>query len=185
MNHNPHRLILVAGNPGLETSAYRKHTTALLRRYFRLSLSAGRVASPLAKPEPRARVSSYRTTTFEDAMIFVHDMERCLQKLEAWALESIAAYALLELPREQAAATLNLSVAQADRRYATAVDRLSDVLLQAGIMSRNFDDPENDDCLPAARRFCRSAEPRIADQPVPRKPTASHKVPCTGLRILH
>ena len=166
-----HRLILVASSTP-QTSVYRKHTTALLRRYFRLSLSAGRLASPLAAPEPRARVSSYRLTTFEDAMIFVHDMERCLQKLEAWALESIAAYALLELPREQAAAALNLSVAQADRRYATALDRLSGILLQAGVMSRNFDDPEADECA-HNRRSCRKAETTDIAQQVPRKPVAS------------
>jgi len=184
MNSNPRKLFLVASSSTPETSLYRKHTTALLRRYFRLSLSAGRVASPLASPEPRARVSSYRTTTFEDAMIFVHDMERCLQKLEAWALESIAAYALLELPREQAAAALNLSVAQADRRYATSLDRLSDVLLHAGVMARNFDDTESDDCFHGTRRSCRTAEPRDPDQFTPRKPAASHNAASTGLRIL-
>jgi hypothetical protein len=184
MNSNPHRLSLVAGDSAPETSAYRKHTTALLRRYFRLSLSAGRVASPLAAPEPRARVSSYRTVTFEDAMIFVHDMERCLQKLEAWALESIAAYALLELPREQAAAALNLSVAQADRRYVTALDRLSWVLLQAGVMAPNFNDPDCDDYVHHTRRSCRSIDARNLDSSAPRKPAVSHNAACIGLRNL-
>jgi hypothetical protein len=183
MNSNPRRLILVAGTSTPAACVYRKHTTALLRRYFRISLSAGRIASPLAVPEPRARVSSYRTTTFEDAMIFVHDMERCLQKLEAWALESIAAYTLLELPREQAAAALNISVAQADRRYATALDHLSEVLLQAGVMARNFDDPD-EDCTHTMHRNCRTTELRNPDQCAPRKPASSHKSTSTVLHIL-
>ncbi|HUO59763.1 MAG TPA: hypothetical protein VMU24_03780 [Candidatus Acidoferrales bacterium] len=177
------RLTLVASSTP-QMWAYRKHTVALLRRYFRLSLTAGRTGSPLAAPEPRARVSSYRFTTFEDAMIFVHDMERCLHELEAWALESIAAYALLELPREQAAATLNLSVAQADRRYATALDRLSSVLLRAGLMSRTFDDPEGDDCTPD-RRTCRTVDSAGVAQQVPRKPVESTHRSNTVWRISH
>jgi hypothetical protein len=117
-------------------------------------------------------------------MIFVHDMERCLQKLEAWALESIAAYALLELPREQAAAALNLSVAQADRRYAAALDRLSNVLLQAGVMAPNFDDPDSDDYVRHPHRTCRTLEARSPDHSAARKPAGSHSSTFTVLRIV-
>ena len=116
-------------------------------------------------------------------MIFVHDMERCLRKLDAWALESIAAYALLELPREQAAAALNLSVAQADRRYATALDRLSAVLLESGLMSRNFDDPESNECTHNGRT-CRTVDTADPAHSLPRKPVVSTHTSRTGLRIL-
>ena len=60
-----------------DLSAYHDRTIALLRRYFRMSLEIGRMPSVLGREVFRARVTSYRVQTFEDAVIFVHDVERC------------------------------------------------------------------------------------------------------------
>ena len=59
-------------------SAYRGRTTALLRRYFRMSLDVGRLPSVLGREFFRARVTSYHVHSFEDVVILVHDVERCL-----------------------------------------------------------------------------------------------------------
>ena len=60
---------------------YRDRTSAMLRRYFRYSIEVGRLPSLLGREFFRTRVTSYRVGTFEDAVIFVHDIERCLDQL--------------------------------------------------------------------------------------------------------
>src|SRR5438876_933901 len=63
--------------PESELWIYRDRTTAMLRRYFRLSVELGRLPSLLGREFFRARVTSYRMHSFEDAVIFVHDVENC------------------------------------------------------------------------------------------------------------
>jgi hypothetical protein len=58
---------------------YRERTVALLKRYLRLSVEVGRLPSLLGREFFRARVTSYRMASFEDAVIFVHDVEHCLE----------------------------------------------------------------------------------------------------------
>lgn len=71
---------------------YRAQTERMLRRYFRLSLDIGRLPSILGGEVFRGVVSSTRMHTFEDFVIFVHDMERCMEKLDPASLETIAAW---------------------------------------------------------------------------------------------
>ena len=61
-----------------ELCLYRQRTTALLRRYMQMALDTGRLPSLLGKELFRSKVSSYRMSTFEDAVIFVHDVDKCL-----------------------------------------------------------------------------------------------------------
>ena len=63
---------------------YRKKTTALLRRYMQWSLAAGRVPSLLGRELFRAKISAYTATTFEARVIFLHDVERCLGRLQSF-----------------------------------------------------------------------------------------------------
>jgi hypothetical protein len=60
---------------------YRDRTVALLRRYLRLSIEVGRTPSLLGREFFRSRVTSYGYSTFEDSVIFVHDVERSLEEL--------------------------------------------------------------------------------------------------------
>ncbi|HKU24448.1 MAG TPA: hypothetical protein VJQ54_03195, partial [Candidatus Sulfotelmatobacter sp.] len=60
---------------------YRGRTVGMLRRYMRYSIETGRLPSLLGREFFRAKVTSYTVVTFEDRVIFVHDMERCLEKL--------------------------------------------------------------------------------------------------------
>src|ERR1700688_3050553 len=60
---------------------YRERTIALLRRYLRISVEVGRLPSLLGRELFRSKVTSYRMSSFEDAVIFVHDVERALHQL--------------------------------------------------------------------------------------------------------
>src|SRR5579875_3817471 len=66
-----------------DVAMYRKYTEALLRRYQRLKLQAGRVPSRMDREMFRGRMSHYKVEGFDDAVIFCTDVERCLQRMNA------------------------------------------------------------------------------------------------------
>jgi predicted DNA-binding protein (UPF0251 family) len=123
----------------------------MLRRYFRLSLDLGRLPSILGGEVFRGVVSSSRMHTFEDFVIFVHDMERCMEKLDPASLETIAALVFLDQSQEEAAKSLGLSRRQVERRYSTALDRLSYRLLVAELMQPLPLTLEQPDCMVCLR----------------------------------
>ena len=135
-------LHLVSGGrprPPRETlPAYRPYTRALLRRYFRMAVDIGRLPSILGGLCFRARVSSYRLHTFEDAVIFVHDLERVFDRIPRPSMEIIAGVVLLEYSVPEAALRLGITVQRAERRYATALDSLSAALLEVGLLRPVF-----------------------------------------------
>ena len=67
--------------PDASLAFYRKHTESLLRRYLYASMQVGRAPSLLADSVGRGWVSSRPVRSFEDAVIFVLDVESCLSKL--------------------------------------------------------------------------------------------------------
>src|SRR5512146_1605697 len=89
-----------------EMCLYRVRTTALLRKYFSLSMELGRVPSLLGREFFRSRITSYRMQSFEDVVIFVHDVERCLEKLDQSSQMLIARIGLQEYSYEEAARLL-------------------------------------------------------------------------------
>jgi len=119
-----------------ELGLYRRRTVALLRRYLRLSIETGRIPSLLGREFFRTRVTSYHITTFEDVVIFVHDVERCLEQLDAFAQQIIARIVLQEYTQDQSARLLRCSRRQLARTYPEALDHLSDIFLAAGILKR-------------------------------------------------
>src|SRR3989442_5846323 len=60
---------------------YRDRTTGLLRRYRRISIEVGRLPSLLGRELFWTRVSSYHVTSFEEAGLFLRDVEYRLQQL--------------------------------------------------------------------------------------------------------
>jgi hypothetical protein len=69
--------------PPANLAFYRKHTDSLLRRYLYASTQVGRAPSILGDPVGRGWASSRPIRTFEDAVIFVLDIENCLSKLSS------------------------------------------------------------------------------------------------------
>jgi DNA-directed RNA polymerase specialized sigma24 family protein len=114
---------------------YRKKTAALLQRYMRWSLDAGRVPSLLGRELFRARMTAYTATTFEARVIFLHDVERCLDRLGSFDREIIARVVLQEHDNRQAARILHCTSRTIERRLAEVLDGLSEVFLKAQLIA--------------------------------------------------
>lgn len=121
--------------PRAELPAYRDRTLALLRRYFMLSIETGRLPSLLGREFFRAQCSSYRLVTFEDAVIFVHDIEHCLDRLGYFDRQILARIVLQGHSEGQTAWFLHTDRRTIERRYPEALDELSEVFLRVGMMS--------------------------------------------------
>jgi hypothetical protein len=119
-----------------ERKIYRARTTAMLRRYMRYSIETGRMPSILGREFFRAKVTSYTVVTFEDRVIFVHDMENCLAKLDEFSQQLIARHILQE--HDQAATGRLLGCAEKTVRtwVPVALDLLSEILLEVGLLER-------------------------------------------------
>jgi hypothetical protein len=120
--------------PQPEMAFYRKYTEAMLRRYLRMSMGAGRTPSLLGRELFRAKVTSYRVHSFEDVVIFCHDMETCLGKLPAADKELIKRIGLQEYSQMEVAGMLRMSQRAVSTRYNAALDRLTSSLLEAKLL---------------------------------------------------
>ena len=118
-----------------ELSAYHDRTIALLRRYFRMSLEIGRMPSVLGREVFRARVTSYRVHTFEDAVIFVHDVERCVERLEPFPRQLIARVILQDYSYEEAAKLLGCGERSVYRLLPLALDQLTELFFVSKLLS--------------------------------------------------
>ncbi len=128
-------------NPNLR--AYRRRTVSMLRRYLRYSLETGRVPSLLGGEYFRTGVTSYGVVTFEDRVIFVHDMESCLQRLGDFSLQLIARHTLQEHDLEATARLLQCNEKTIRRAIPAALDQLSEILLEVGLLEKMNSTEEN------------------------------------------
>lgn len=119
---------------GPEVAFYRKYTEGLLRRYMYRSMEIGKVPSLLGDFSFRGRSSSRRSYTFEDAVIFVHDVERCLKRLRPEEQEMVKRIGLQEYTLTEAAMITGISMRTAGRRYFEALDHLTRTFLRLGLM---------------------------------------------------
>jgi hypothetical protein len=117
-----------------DLAMYREYTIAILRRYFRMSIDLGKVPSILGSEFFRAKVSSYKMHTFEDVVVYVHDIERCLERLDAGSRWMIARVVFQEYSHDEVADLLSMSRRQIVRRYAVSLDRLTEILLQRELL---------------------------------------------------
>jgi hypothetical protein len=115
---------------------YRRKTRTILRRYMRWSLEAGRVPSVLGRELFRAKISAYSATTFEARVIFLHDVERCLDRLQEFDRQIIARVCLQEYDHEAAARILDCSRRTLLRRLPELIDELSEAFLKAELLDR-------------------------------------------------
>ncbi len=122
---------------------YRSRTVAMLRRYMRYSIETGRLPSLLGREFFRAKVTSYTVVTFEDRVIFVHDMETSLEKLDEFSRKVLARIVLQEYEHEDAAQLLGCTRMTVHRKLIEALDVLSGVLLEVGLLERLVPNREN------------------------------------------
>jgi DNA-directed RNA polymerase specialized sigma24 family protein len=119
-----------------ERRTYRGRTVAMLRRYMKYSIETGRLPSLLGREFFRTQVTSYSVVTFEDRVIFVHDMERCLERLDEFSRQLIARHILQEHDRHATARLLQCNEKTVRRLTPLALDQLSEILLDMGLMKR-------------------------------------------------
>ncbi|HTR24657.1 MAG TPA: sigma factor-like helix-turn-helix DNA-binding protein [Terriglobales bacterium] len=113
---------------------YRPRTLALLKRYGRTAVELGRLPSILGREFFRSRVTSRAVRSFEDVVVFVTDMERTLEGLEAGSRKVLAMYVLEEYTLSEMAVRLGCAERTAERLVHESVDRLSQALLSKGLM---------------------------------------------------
>jgi len=126
---------LKESDSGME-GIYRQYTILLLRRYFRLSVDMGRLPSVLGREFFRAKVTSYKMHTFEDAVVFVHDMERCVEKLTEEDKRLLAGIVLMDYSQSEIAKLLGISRGAIARRYHSMLDRLTGLLVETGVIDQ-------------------------------------------------
>lgn len=115
---------------------YRERTIALLRRYLRISIEVGRLPSLLGRELFRSKVTSYCMSSFEDGVIFVHDVEQALRHLNEFAQQLIATIVFQDFTQDEAAEVLHCTRRTVCREFPEAVDQISELFLEGGLLNR-------------------------------------------------
>jgi len=123
-----------APKPVIAYAFYRKHTENLLRRYLYASTQIGRSPNLLGESVGRGWVSSRRVRTFEDALIFVLDVERCLNRLLPIQRQVISRVILQEYTQAEAAVMLGVSTRTVSVKLPQALDCLTESLIEANLL---------------------------------------------------
>lgn len=117
-----------------ERRIYRGRTIRMLRRYMRYSIETGRLPSLLGCEFFRAKVTSYTVVTFEDRVIFVHDMEMCLKRLDEFSRQLLARHILQEHDQMATSKLLHCSERTVRTFVPIALDLLGEILLKVGLL---------------------------------------------------
>jgi AraC-like DNA-binding protein len=144
---------VVFGETEMDLWPYRTRTTALLRRYARASVEVGRLPSLLGREFFRSRVTSYTMRNFEDVVIFVADMEKAIEKLNALEKKMLAMNILEEYTVDEVARLLGYSSKTIRRLLPDALDQLSRILLAGGLL-------EELPCVGTGSESCQGGESR-------------------------
>ena len=123
-----------AAEPVVSLAFYRKHTESMLRRYLYASMQVGRAPSILGDPIARGWASSRPVRTFEDAVIFVLDVETSLNQLGSLDRQMLSRIVLQEYTQTEAATLLGMSVRTISYKFPQALDRLTEKLLESGLL---------------------------------------------------
>jgi len=88
---------------------------------------------------PRGRVSSYRLRTFEDGLIFVLDVEKCVKQLDQISRRVVGHVAIEDYTMMEAVTLTGQSLRSIARIYGEAMDRLTDLFLRSGLLGPNVE----------------------------------------------
>jgi predicted DNA-binding protein (UPF0251 family) len=99
-------------------------------------VEVGRLPSLLGREFFRSGVTSYRATTFEDTVIFVHDVARGLERLKEFESKLIARIVLQDYTQNETARLMGCGRRTVGRRFPEALDQLTEVFLEAGLLVR-------------------------------------------------
>ena len=113
---------------------YRSSCVAMLRRYFQMSIELGRLPMLLGREFFRSRSDTIRSAWFEDAVIYVHDIERCVAALNPFDQQVIARVIFQDYTQEDAARLLQCNERHLRRRLAVALEVLAQLFLDRKLM---------------------------------------------------
>lgn len=119
----------------------RACTVGLLHRFFRTSLLVGRMPSVIGREVFRSRTSHLPARAFEDSVLFVCDVERCLRQLEPLQRKLIALCVLEDRSEWEAARRLHCSQSDVSRRLGRALDLLHETFCRVGLLKRVAEHP--------------------------------------------
>lgn len=88
----------------------------------------------LDHPIARGWASSRPVRTFEDAVNFVLDIEKCIEKLPLIDRQLLSRIVLQEYTVGEASAMFGLSINSTATKLSVAVDRLTGILLKAKLL---------------------------------------------------
>lgn len=131
---------------------YRDRTVAILKRYARMSIEVGRLPSVLGRELFRGHVTGYQVGTFEDVVIFVHDVERCVAKLDAFSQQVVGKCIVLDYSQVEVARMMHVGLRTIQRELPDALDQLTLLFLRTGIMRERSSRPR------ARRKACQGGE---------------------------
>ncbi len=132
--HAAHAADTDARQAAPEMAFYRKYTEGMLRRYVKMSMEAGRAPSLLGKELFRGKVTNCVVNAFDDAVIFVHDVGRCLEMLDWGQQYLIRRIAMQEFTQAETAAITSIPLRTVHRRYAGALDVLTEIFLERKLL---------------------------------------------------
>jgi hypothetical protein len=142
---------------------YRERTVALLKRYLQSSIEIGRLPSLLGRELFRSKVTAYHMSSFEDGVIFVHDVEHVLDQLNDFAKQLISVIIFQDYTRDEAADVLHCGRRTVCREFSLALDRVSELFLAGGLLNRLPDPTCGNPCQEGKERCfslsdCKQAE---------------------------
>jgi len=121
-------------DPRPEMVCFRGQTLALVRHFFELSSQLGRLPSLLGREFFRARVSHHAVPSFEEQAVFVRDIDLCIGKLNAEQQEIVSLAGLYDFSQDEVAEMLHISRAAVHLWFVEALDALSEIFLEAGLL---------------------------------------------------
>ncbi len=127
------------GEAPLDLWPYRDRTVALLKKYARASVELGRLPSLLGRELFRARITSYSMMTFEDIVLFVHDVEAALHRLDRFHQRLVAMSILEEYTLTEVARLFPCPLRTVEREVPEALDSLSRIFLEGGLLKSDGD----------------------------------------------
>jgi len=145
---------------------FRAQTLAIVRHFFEISCQIGRLPSILGREFFRAKVSHHAIPSFEEQVVFVHDVERALARLNPRDGEVISLVGLYQYSLEEVAAILGRSRSSIAQRFAESVDHLAEMFLTSGMLRDDRPDRRLLRFSPKQPHSQRAALP-------PKKPVAS------------
>jgi DNA-directed RNA polymerase specialized sigma24 family protein len=121
-------------NPAL--IGMRGHTRTMIRRYVLARYQAARIFSCLdaSKFSGSGRASAQPIRTFEDALVFVIDMDRCMESLDPTDLELLKRTQIQEFTEAETACLMGMSTRTVSTKAQVALDRLTQRLIDSGLL---------------------------------------------------